>query len=87
MSVTRLMTQAARAFAATNAAAPTGLRNTGRVNLGPATVNLGKGGAPTSVSLHLGPARFRVWDAKGRPSAVTSVDLPGPFSYRPPQGR
>ncbi|RYI20430.1 DUF4236 domain-containing protein [Dermacoccus sp. 147Ba] len=59
-----------------------GLRNTGRTTLGPLTVNYGATGRPSSVSVGLGPVRFRVWSHKGT-TGVSSVDLPGPWSYRP----
>lgn len=63
-----------------------GIRNTGRYTVGPFTINASRTGAPSSVSIGAGPVRFRVWSRKGnqRPG-VSSVDLPGPWSYRPNQ--
>lgn len=57
------------------------LRSTFRPRFGPFTVNTGQRGV-TSVSMRLGPFTFRLWDPKGR-SGVSSVDLPGPISFRP----
>lgn len=59
-----------------------GLRNTGRTNIGPLTVNYSATGRPSSVSLGMGPVRFRVWSRQQTPG-VSSIDLPGPWSYRP----
>lgn len=60
-----------------------GLRNTGRTTIGPITVNYAASGRPSSVSIGLGPARFRLWSQRGDGAGLSSVDLPGPWSYRP----
>lgn len=64
-----------------------GFRNTGRSTIGPFTVNYGKNAMPSSVSVGVGPLRFRVWSKSGAPRGVSSIDLPGPYSYRPNQQR
>lgn len=63
-----------------------GLRNTGRTTIGPFTVNYGKNAAPSSVSVGIGPARFTVW-SRTRRAGLSSLDLPGPYSYRPTRTR
>ena len=58
-----------------------GFRYTGRRTLGPFVLNGGLRGL-SSVSVRLGPITVRVWDRTAR-RGVSSVDLPGPWSYRP----
>lgn len=61
-------------------------RITTRKRLGPVVLNFGTKGV-SSVALALGPVRYRVWSRTGSPQGVTSVNLPGPVSYRPSQRR
>lgn len=56
-------------------------RSTFRPTAGPFTLNTGTKG-PTSATVRLFGITFRLWDRKGR-TGVSSVDLPGPLSYRP----
>jgi|GEM_PF-2887521 len=60
-----------------------GFRNTGRTTIGPISVNYAASGRPSSVSIGLGPARFRLWSQRGDSAGLSSLDLPGPWSYRP----
>lgn len=59
-----------------------GLRFTSRPKFGPFVLNFGAKGL-TSVSLRLFGTSTRIWSATGKKNGLTSVDLPGPFSYRP----
>lgn len=59
-----------------------GIHHRRRRKFGPFYLNSGDHGL-NSVSLKLGPASFKVWDKKGRKKGLTSVDLPGGYSYRP----
>ncbi len=61
------------------------LRYTGRPKIGPFRINMGSHG-PSSISLKLGPVTWRVWSRRQR-SGMSSVDLPGPFSWRPARRR
>jgi hypothetical protein len=61
------------------------LRVTARPGLGPLRFNTGTRGL-TSVTLKLGPVSWRLWSRTGR-AGLSSVDLPGPVSYRPPRRR
>jgi len=65
-----------------------GMRSTYRPSFGPFTLNTSTRTGASSVSLNAGPLRFKLWDRKGN-RGLSSVDLPGPISYRPPhhQGR
>ena len=57
------------------------LVNTSRLRFGPFTVNASKTGAPSSVSVGVGPTRFTLW-SRTRNAGLSSIDLPGPWSYR-----
>ncbi|WP_084010490.1 DUF4236 domain-containing protein [Pseudofrankia sp. DC12] len=57
-----------------------GLRYTRRPRIGPFHLNVSEHGV-SSVTLKLGRVSWRVW-SKQRTSGLSSVDLPGPFSYR-----
>ena len=61
-----------------------GMRSTYRPKVGPFTVNTSTRNGISSVSLGAGPLRYKVWDRKGN-TGLSSVDLPGPVSYRPPR--
>lgn len=58
-----------------------GIRYTGRRTIGPFVLNGGLGGL-SSVSVKVGPVSVRVW-SRHHARGVSSVDLPGPWSYRP----
>lgn len=62
-----------------------GVRSTYRPTVGPFTFNTSAQTGLSSVSVGAGPARFRVWDRSGN-TGLSSVDLPGPISYRPSRG-
>lgn len=53
----------------------------GRKKFGPFTLHFGKRGV-TSVSSRSGRSTWRLWSRRSRPG-LSSVDLPGPLSYRP----
>ncbi|WP_261554168.1 DUF4236 domain-containing protein [Frankia tisae] len=57
-----------------------GLRYTRRPRYGPFYVNVSERGV-SSVTLKLGRISWRVW-SRNRRGGLSSVDLPGPFSYR-----
>ncbi|MBL7490116.1 DUF4236 domain-containing protein [Frankia sp. AgB1.9] len=57
-----------------------GLRYTRRPKIGPFHMNVGEHGV-SSVTLKLGRVSWRVWSKRGH-GGLSSVDLPGPFSYR-----
>lgn len=61
-----------------------GLRSTYRPRVGPFVLNTSTRTGLSSVSLDAGPVRYKVWDRQGN-TGVSSVDLPGPISYRPPR--
>lgn len=63
-----------------------GMRSTYRPRVGPFTINTSTRTGVSSVSVGAGPLRYKVWDRKGN-TGLSSVDLPGPISYRPPQQR
>lgn len=56
------------------------LRVTARPRLGPLRINTSTRGV-TSVTLKLGPVSWRLWSRTSR-SGLSSVDLPGPLSWR-----
>jgi hypothetical protein len=59
-----------------------GLRYTRRPRYGPFRVNVSEHGV-SSVTLKLGRVSWRVWSRRDRRRrGLTSIDLPGPFSYR-----
>lgn len=61
-----------------------GLRSTFRPTFGPFMVNTGRDMRPTSVTMKVGPTRVRLWSRnKSQRRGVSSIDLPGPISYRP----
>lgn len=57
------------------------LRYTNRSRFGPLRFNMGTNGL-SSVSLKAGPVTMRLWSRRQR-SGVSSVDLPGHWSWRP----
>jgi uncharacterized protein DUF4236 len=57
-----------------------GLRYTRRPRYGPFHVNISENGVQ-SVTLKLGRISWRVWSKRQR-AGLSSVDLPGPLSYR-----
>jgi hypothetical protein len=57
-----------------------GLRYARRPHYGPFYVNVSEHGV-SSVTLKLGRVSWRVWSRRRR-AGLSSVDLPGPFSYR-----
>lgn len=59
-----------------------GIISTWRPSFGPFRVNTGRRLRPTSVTMRLGPVSFRVW-SPGVRRGISSIDLPGPFSFRP----
>jgi Protein of unknown function (DUF4236) len=56
------------------------LRVTARPRIGPLRINTGRSGI-TSVTLKLGPVSWRLWSRTSR-TGLSSVDLPGPLSWR-----
>lgn len=60
-----------------------GLRSTYRPRVGPFVLNTSTRTGLSSVSLDAVPVRYKVWDRNGN-TGVSSVDLPGPVSWRPP---
>ncbi|SNQ47337.1 conserved hypothetical protein [Frankia canadensis] len=58
-----------------------GLRYTRRPRYGPFHLNISEQGV-SSVTLKLGRVSWRVWSRDRRRRGLSSVDLPGPFSYR-----
>lgn len=61
------------------------VRVTARPRYGPVRVNMGRRGV-SSVTVRLGPVSWRLWSRTARPG-LSSVDLPGPLSWRPSAGR
>lgn len=59
-----------------------GMRNTFRKKFGPLVINFNRFFQPSSVSLHLFGVTYRLW-SQTTTRGVSSVDLPGPYSYRP----
>lgn len=57
-------------------------RSTFRPTLGPFALNTGSDMRPSSLTVKVGPVRLRLWSRSAR-RGVSSVDLPGPVSYRP----
>lgn len=64
-----------------------GFRSTFRPRFGPFVVNTGRDMRPSSVTLRLGPISWRLWSRRGARRGVSSVDLPGPYSYRPSESK
>jgi hypothetical protein len=60
-------------------------RITARPKVGPFRFNAGTRGL-TSVTFTLGPVSWRLWSRTGR-TGLSSVDLPGPLSWRAPTRR
>lgn len=90
VKISRLVSYAAAAAVGATVGMPKGVRNTGRIHLGPATINMGSGGLPSSLTVGPKGVRVRVWDRAGHAPGISSVNLPGPYSYRPaptPAGR
>lgn len=63
-----------------------GLRNTYKHKVGPFTLNFNKAFAPTSFTFRAAGVTYRIW-SKRDASGVASVDLPGPWSWRPKRKR
>lgn len=63
-----------------------GMRSTYRPTVGPFTFNTSTRTGMSSVSVGTGPLRYKVWDRRGK-TGLSSVDLPGPISYRPNHGQ
>lgn len=61
-----------------------GVRSTYRPRIGPLTLNTSARTGLSSVSVGVGPVRAKLWDRRGH-TGVSSVDLPGPISWRPSQ--
>lgn len=61
-----------------------GLRNTHKTKIGPLTVNYNKKFMPTSATIRLAGMTYRLW-GKTKSRGLASVDLPGPWSWRPKQ--
>ena len=59
-----------------------GLRNTYKKKFGPFTINFNKKFGPTSFTIHMFGVTYRIWSKRDQ-SGISSVDLPGPWSYRP----
>lgn len=59
-----------------------GLRNTYKHKFGPFTINFNKGFGPTSFTMRMFGVTYRIWSKRDQ-SGFASVDLPGPWSYRP----
>lgn len=59
-----------------------GMRNTYRPQIGPFAINFNNKMQVSSVALRLFGTTIRVWSRSGK-TGVSSVDLPGPVSYRP----
>jgi hypothetical protein len=57
-----------------------GIRYTRRPRYGPFHVNISEHGVQ-SVTLKVGRISWRVWSRRHR-GGLSSIDLPGPFSYR-----
>lgn len=79
MSILRTLT----ALVASTGKVP-GLRSTYRPRVGPFQINTSAHSGVSSVSVGAGPLRYKVWDRKGA-TGLSSVDLPGPISWRPPK--
>lgn len=56
------------------------MRYTGSRRIGPVRLHFGTRGL-TSASVRVGPVTYRLWSRRGD-TGVSSVDLPGPWSYR-----
>lgn len=63
-----------------------GVRSTYRPRVGPLTLNTSARTGLSSVSVGTGPFRFKLWDRRGN-TGLSSVDLPGPISWRPSKGQ
>lgn len=63
-----------------------GFRSTYRPRIGPFAINTGTQGV-NSVTVRLLGVTVRLWDKTGKRGSVSSVDLPGPLSYRPRKER
>lgn len=61
------------------------LRYTARPKVGPFRINMGTQGV-SSVSLKIGPFTWRVW-SRQQQAGLSSVDLPGSWSWRSPRRR
>lgn len=59
-----------------------GFRNTYRPKFGPFTFNFDKRFGLSSATIRLFGVTYRLWSKK-QESGVASVDIAGPFSYRP----
>lgn len=59
-----------------------GVRSTYRPKIGPLTFNTSAQTGLSSISVGAGPLRAKLWDRRGN-TGLSSIDLPGPISYRP----
>lgn len=59
-----------------------GFRNTYRPKVGPFTFNFNKGFGLSSATVRLFGVTYRLWSKK-QAAGVASVDIVGPYSYRP----
>lgn len=59
-----------------------GLRNTYRKKFGPFTLNFTKGFLISSATIRMAGVTYRLYSRKAE-RGVASVDLPGPWSWRP----
>lgn len=59
-----------------------GLRNTYKKKFGPFTVNFTKGFLISSATIRMAGVTYRLYSRKSA-RGVASVDLPGPWSWRP----
>lgn len=59
-----------------------GLRSTFRPRIGPFALNFDKRFQLASVTMRMFGVTYRIWSATKK-RGVSSVDLPGPISYRP----
>lgn len=63
-----------------------GVRSTYRPKVGPLSFNTSAQKGLSSVSVGVGPFRSKIWDRNGN-TGLSSIDLPGPLSYRPTSNR
>jgi hypothetical protein len=59
-----------------------GFRNTYRPKVGPFTFNFDKRFGLSSATIRLFGVTYRLW-SKRQESGIASVDIAGPYSYRP----
>lgn len=59
-----------------------GFRNTYRHKVGPFTLNFDKGFKLSSATVRIAGVTYRMW-SKSQERGIASVDITGPYSYRP----